>query len=674
MSRYRLHSRRAQSDLFARKARDSSKVSRRHSDARAGELLDNVPAAIVITDRAGQCIDVNAVAEQVLGATPDGLPAAHDGRACASLRHDALDQLAVHLTGGHDAGEIALALPDGARRTIEFAARQLDSGRRLCVLRDISERKRLEAVVHHDARLVAILARIGRLIAGELDLTQLLQIITDEATKLTRAEFGSFFYNHVDERGETYMLYALSGAPREAFSRYPMPRNTDVFAPAFHGDGPVRSDDITCDPRYGKSAPYYGMPPGHVPVRSYLAVPVACKSGEVIGGLFFGHSRAGVFTRQDEDELASLAAQAAVAISNARLYAAAHQEIEERRRVEESLARQTEALRQQADLIEAAHDAVLVMDVDRTIRFWNKGAEEMYGWAAVEALGQCAPSLLQTRLPEPECQIAERLERTGRWRGELRHTRRDGREIVVDSNWVFTQRPGEGRSLLEINRDVTERKRAEDVLRQNAVEIEALNVRLKRAMAETHHRVKNNLQMIAGLVDMELMDHPESVPSDAIARLGSHVRTLAMVHDLLTSHARLSGEAHHISIREVFGRLLPLMQATASKRRIVSRVEVDVELCAHQGTSLALISSELINNALKHGRGDVEVTFTMMDSRVELQVCDDGPGFPEGFTPARSDTTGVALVENLSRWDLRGDVRYENRPEGGARIVVTFPP
>ena len=64
------------------------------------------------------------------------------------------------------------------------------------------------------------------------------------------------------------------GAPREAFAKFPHPRATAIFAPTFHGEGPVRLDDVTADPRYGHSAPYFGMPPGHLPVRSYLAVPV----------------------------------------------------------------------------------------------------------------------------------------------------------------------------------------------------------------------------------------------------------------------------------------------------------------------------------------------------------------------------------------------------------------
>ena len=100
-----------------------------------------------------------------------------------------------------------------------------------------------------------ILNRIGARLAAELDLDKLVQEATDAAVALIHAQFGAFFYNVLNEQGESYMLYALSGVPREAFADFPMPRNTAVFAPTFKGEGIVRSDDITQDPRYGKSAP-----------------------------------------------------------------------------------------------------------------------------------------------------------------------------------------------------------------------------------------------------------------------------------------------------------------------------------------------------------------------------------------------------------------------------------
>ena len=124
---------------------------------------------------------------------------------------------------------------------------------------------------------------------------------TDACTELVGAEFGAFFYNVVNDKGESYMLYALSGAPREHFDAFPMPRNTGVFEPTFTGAGVVRSDDIRKDPRYGRNEPHHGMPMGHLPVRSYLAVPVVSRSGGVIGGLFFGHGETGRFIEEHEE-------------------------------------------------------------------------------------------------------------------------------------------------------------------------------------------------------------------------------------------------------------------------------------------------------------------------------------------------------------------------------------
>ncbi|HVG25561.1 MAG TPA: GAF domain-containing protein, partial [Thermoanaerobaculia bacterium] len=166
------------------------------------------------------------------------------------------------------------------------------------------------------------LAETARTVSAELDLHRLVNAVTDAATELTNAQFGAFFYNVVDAEGESYTLYTIAGVPREAFERFPMPRNTAVFEPTFSGTGAVRSADIRRDPRYGHNAPYFGMPPGHLPVVSYLAVPVISRSGEVLGGLFFGHHEEGVFTENEEQIVVALAAQAAIGIDNARLYEA----------------------------------------------------------------------------------------------------------------------------------------------------------------------------------------------------------------------------------------------------------------------------------------------------------------------------------------------------------------
>ena len=187
------------------------------------------------------------------------------------------------------------------------------------VARDVTERVRLLAAAREHAANTEKLGEVGAIVASTLDREAIVQKVTDVGTELTHAEFGAFFYN-VHDRG-AYMLYTLSGAPREAFAKFPHPRATAVFAPSFHGEACVRLDDVTLDPRYGKNVPYFGMPPGHLPVRSYLAVAVKGVDGDVLGGLFFGHSRVGVFTEQHERVAQGLAAWASVALQNARLYA-----------------------------------------------------------------------------------------------------------------------------------------------------------------------------------------------------------------------------------------------------------------------------------------------------------------------------------------------------------------
>jgi signal transduction histidine kinase len=175
-----------------------------------------------------------------------------------------------------------------------------------------------------EARLLETVNRVGRVLAGELDLQKLMQALTDAATEISHAQFGAFLYNVAADEGEAYQLYTLSGVAPQVFAHMPMPRNTDIFRPTFRGDRTVRFDDVTRAPEYGRNSPYHGIPQGHPPVRSYLAVPVVSRGGEVLGGLFFGHAQPAVFTEREEKLVSSLAAQAAIAIDNARLFERSH--------------------------------------------------------------------------------------------------------------------------------------------------------------------------------------------------------------------------------------------------------------------------------------------------------------------------------------------------------------
>ncbi|MBC7916005.1 MAG: GAF domain-containing protein [Pyrinomonadaceae bacterium] len=185
---------------------------------------------------------------------------------------------------------------------------------------NLTEAKRIQENLNRKTKSLEILNSIGKSISEELDLQIILQKVTDATTALTHAEFGAFFYTSVDEKGEAFQLYTLSGAQKEAFDKFGMPLATAVFHPTFSGQSILRVDDITQDERYGKNSPHYGMPSGHLPVKSYLAVPVIRKSGEVLGGLFFGHSLPGIFTQESEDFVIGIASQAAIAIENAKMF------------------------------------------------------------------------------------------------------------------------------------------------------------------------------------------------------------------------------------------------------------------------------------------------------------------------------------------------------------------
>lgn len=328
---------------------------------------------------------------------------------------------------------------------------------------------------HKAAQLRAeSLSELAIMLAGEFDLGRAVQTVTDHATKLSGARFGAFFYNDIKECGEQYLLYTLSGAPRSAFERFGMPRNTAVFAPTFTGSGIIRSDDIRKDPRYGKNNPHRGMPQGHLPVVSYLAVPVVSRSGAVHGGLFFGHEQPGQFTEDTEKLIVGVAAHAAIAIDNARLLDSERRELAQKRRADEASLRL-------ASIVASADYAIVSSNSEGTISSWNPAAERLFGHSPADAIG--APiSILSPAGHEDECKelLARTLagESTDEQPG-LR-IRKDGRKVNV-SITLFPLRDGEGRIVgaSALFRGISERQRAQ--ARQQA--LHELTNRLHRASA-----------------------------------------------------------------------------------------------------------------------------------------------------------------------------------------------
>jgi PAS domain S-box-containing protein len=270
-------------------------------------------------------------------------------------------------------------------------------------VQDISTRKTNEETLRAQADALRTLNDMGRIISAELDLHKTVQAVTDAATELTGARFGSFFYNVLNEEGASYMLFTLAGVPREAFDHFPMPRATDLFGPTFRGEGVVRIDDVKQDPRYGRNSPYYGMPEGHLPVTSYLAVPVISRSGEVLGGLFFGHPEPEIFTERDEITVSGLASQAAIAMDNARLYEAAKRAREEA----EHTAAQNERLYRQAEESSRLKEEFLAT-ISHELR---TPLSAILGWTRMLRMGQLSP--------ENSAKALDTIERNARAQAQL---------------------------------------------------------------------------------------------------------------------------------------------------------------------------------------------------------------------------------------------------------------
>jgi PAS domain S-box-containing protein len=302
--------------------------------------------AIISTNRDGEVTSWNLGAERILGWAEEemiGLTLdrifTSEGQQSREFAREIEDAISKGRGGGEEGWRVR---KDGSRfwavgelapiRTREGAIVGFTK-----ILRDRTEQQQAEEEVRQDRRTLEVLNRAASALALETDRHRLVQIVTDAGVELTGAQFGVFFYNIPNESGESYRLSNVSGAPLEGFSKFPMPGNTDVFAPTFAGTAVVRSADITQDPKYGRNAPGRGMPEGNLPVRSYLAVPVISRAGTVLGGLFFGHPSVGVFSERSERALVGLSSEAAIAMDNVELSQAALKEIEDRKRAEDAL-------------------------------------------------------------------------------------------------------------------------------------------------------------------------------------------------------------------------------------------------------------------------------------------------------------------------------------------------
>ncbi|HKP94333.1 MAG TPA: PAS domain S-box protein [Fibrobacteria bacterium] len=355
------------------------------------------------------------------------------------------------------------------------------------------------------------LNRTAEALVAERELEKIVQAVTDGGREISGAAFGAFFYNTQGDQGEAYMLYTLSGADRQAFADFPMPRKTAMFAQTFEGRGPLRFDDVTKRPEYGKLAPHHGMPSGHLSVRSYLAVPVISRSSEVLGGLFYGHPEPGMFDERAEKALVNLAAQAAVAVDNANLYTALQKELAQGKLRED-------AARKFAAIVQFSNDAIISKDLNSIITSWNPAAERIFGYTAEEMIGKSVTLLIPANHIDEEPDILRRI-----GRGEtISHyetvrRRKDGTLIDI-SLTVSPLKDDQGKIVgaSKIARDITDLKSTEEQLRQSQ-KMEAVG-RLAGGIA---HDFNNLLTAIIGFTDMA---RAESDPGTRLAEYLEEVR------------------------------------------------------------------------------------------------------------------------------------------------------
>ena len=542
----------------------------------------------------------------------------------------------------------------------------------------VAANQAVEAALDDEARLVQTLHRIGVSLTSERDLTRIVQAATDEATSLTGAQFGAFFYNVLNDAGESYTLYTISGVPREAFARFPMPRNTEVFAPTFHGEGVVRSGDITRDPRYGRSAPHHGMPPGHLPVRSYLAVPVVAQGGEVLGGLFFGHAEPDVFTERGERVVVGIAGWAAVAIENARLHDAERRA----RSAAERAARRAERLLEVADALARALSPteVAAVALEQAMRAMGADAGSMALLSADGAEFETAG----TRGYPPE--VAERFRRyplraggplsdavlSGEpvllpdlraWQARYPETLDTVREtgyagyaaapIRVDGQAIgalgFSFRegeafdPGVGVFLETVAGQcgaALERARLYQAEHAARAEAEAANLAKGQFLASMSHELRTPLNAIGGYVDLLMMELRGPVTAQQqtdlarVKRAQQHL--LGLINDVL-NFAKLEAGRIELQLRDVaLGELLDDVEALIAPQAAMRGIayapapgDGTVSVRGDQ-EKLEQVLLNLLSNAVKFTGpgGRVWMDWAEEEGEVRVRVHDTGAGVP----------------------------------------------
>ncbi len=353
-------------------------------------------------------------------------------------------------------------------------------------------------------------------------------------------------------------------------------------------------------------------------------------------------------------------------------------QIQERIQAQEALERQTAVLREQSRLLDLANDAIFIRGFDGTISYWNEGAERLYGRTKEEALENRSGMLLQTEFPIPFEEIREVLVREGSWEGELIHTRRDGSRVTVNSRWTLW-RSAEGNPLgwLQINTDITGRKRAEESLR-------ALTARLLQLQDDERRRIARELHDSAGQIlvaldiNLSLVQKNEGLAPNA----ANAVRESIALVQQLSKELRTTSHLLHPPLLDESG--LPsavcwFVDGFAKR----SKIPVDLEIAPDLGrlpreleTTIFRMVQECLTNIHRHsGSPTASIRIARNSNHVSVAVRDRGKGmsadnYRNSFGPI---TPGVGIQGMRERVRQLGGHLQIHSGSSGTTVRATLP-
>lgn len=323
-------------------------------------------------------------------------------------------------------------------------------------------------------------------------------------------------------------------------------------------------------------------------------------------------------------------------------------------------------------VFDASPSGMLLVSADGTVRMANLEAERLFGYARGELVGQPVERLVPERFRREHpaqrggyfANPSARAMGAGR---DLFGLRRDGSEVPIEIGLNPIRANGQTFVLAAVI-DITQRKRSEDMLRASLAEKETL-------LREIHHRVKNNMQVISSLLNMQQSSIDDARYRALLEECQTRVRTMALIHEKLYSANKLSALDATDYVRSLMLMLFRSYQPAGSQVRVETKVD-PIDLDVQTAIPVGLILHELVTNSLKHGlrgvaTGLVTVELTAEAGRARLVVADDGKGLPPDFDPRATRGLGFRMIGALTR-QLGGHMEFTRGP--GARFSIEFEP